>query len=752
MSNKKEGRTHPSPAAIKRGKLRRRRRAARLLGLAATIALAFAILAVDLFTNQISYTEGDIASDDLYYRGATTSYESELATLSARNEAAAEVGQIFVVDEEVWQSVENQLREYSRTVASGSANDQGLASVRSALPGNYSDDCLYYMLSLSEEEVSSLFELFISMVQPVYAEGIGTDETAAAREKVGLSISLSSINGQPEVFFKNLLEAMELPYNKAYDAVATRTAQDAAMDAVQPVQVQVMSGEKLISRGAPVTAEQVEALEALGLLSTQQGRLPYLGLLLILTLLFSMLLFYLRQFKQPIYNKPTLLLLVAALLLLFLLLAKLVSMIEFGGGSDAGSLISLLAPVPAASMLLSILLDRNTAFLSTCTLSVCMGIIAGGELLFSVTALIGGIMGILAATRLYQRFQFIGASLWVAGANAVAVVAWGLIWHKSAAEIGVGVIFGAANGLLSSILAMGLMPFLESAFGVTTSIRLMELSNSNNPLLKRLMMEAPGTYNHSILVGNLAEAAADAIGANTMLVRVASYYHDIGKLKRPQFFSENQRPGDNPHDKLQPALSAMIITSHPVDGGRMLRQARMPQEVIDIVEQHHGDSRLNVFYRRALEQADYPELVEEADFRYQGKKPQTKEAGLVMLADSVQAAVQSLNTSDRALIEAKVHEIIHSKMGEEDQLRQCPLTFRDLEQIEQSFLMVLAGMNHLRVSYGNEQDKAIEQALRQSRLTAAGAARLPEAQQAEAPQSEAPQNEAPQNEAGTRPE
>ncbi|MBR0375988.1 MAG: HDIG domain-containing protein, partial [Firmicutes bacterium] len=669
-----------------------------------------------------------------------------------RNEAAAQVGQIFVVDEEVWQSVENQLREYSRTVGSGSANEQGLASVRSALPGNYSDDCLYYMLSLSEEEVSSLFELFISMVQPVYAEGIGTDDTAAAREKVGLSISLSSINGQPEVFFKNLLEAMELPYNKAYDAVATRTAQDAAMDAVQPVQVQVMSGEKLISRGAPITAEQVEALEALGLLSTQQGRLPYLGLLLILTLLFSMLLFYLRQFKQPIYNKPTLLLLVAALLLLFLLLAKLISMIEFAGGSEAGSLISLLAPVPAASMLLSILLDRNTAFLSTCTLSVCMGIIAGGELLFSITALIGGIMGILAATRLYQRFQFIGASLWVAGANAVAVLAWGLIWHKSAAEIGVGVIFGAANGLLSSILAMGLMPFLESAFGVTTSIRLMELSNSNNPLLKRLMMEAPGTYNHSILVGNLAEAAADAIGANTMLVRVASYYHDIGKLKRPQFFSENQRPGDNPHDKLQPALSAMIITSHPVDGGRMLRQARMPQEVIDIVEQHHGDSRLNVFYRRALEQADYPELVEEADFRYQGKKPQTKEAGLVMLADSVQAAVQSLNTSDRALIEAKVHEIIHSKMGEEDQLRQCPLTFRDLEQIEQSFLMVLAGMNHLRVSYGNEQDKAIEQALRQSRLTAAGAARLPEAQQAEAPQSEAPQSEAPQNEAGTRPE
>ena len=444
-----------------------------------------------------------------------------------------------------------------------------------------------------------------------------------------------------------------------------------------------------------------------------------------------MLLFYLRQFKQPIYNRPTLLLLVAALILVFLLLAKLISLIEFGD-SDTGNLICLLAPVPAASMLLSILLDRNTAFLSTCTMAVCMGVIGGGELLYSVTALIGGIMGILAATRLYQRYQFVGASLWVAGANAIAVLAWGLIWRKSLTTIGVGVIFGVANGLLSSILAMGFMPFLESTFGVTTSIRLLELSNSNNPLLKRLMMEAPGTYNHSILVGNLAEAAADAIGANTLLVRVASYYHDVGKLKRPQFFSENQRPGDNPHDKLQPALSALIITSHPVDGGRMLRQARMPQEVVDIVEQHHGDSRLNVFYRRALEQADYPELVDEADFHYKGKKPQTKEAGLVMLADSVQAAVQSLNTSDRALIEAKVHEIIQSKAREEDQLRECPLTFRDLDQIEQSFLMVLSGMNHLRVSYGNEQDKAIEQALRQS-LPGGAEAALPAGNEQAAP-------------------
>ena len=730
MSNSADN-LHPTPASLKRAQLRRHRRTVRLVGLAVVVLLAFGILSVDLFTSRIAYDEGDIANEDLFYNGSAATYDSELATEAARNEAAAAVGQVMVVDEDVWTSLAAVVRDYGRQVALNSADASGLAAVRSQLPGNYTDDCLYYMLNLSEEEVSSLFELFISMLEPIYADGLGTDETAAARERVGLAIAASSLTGQPELFFKSLLEAMDLPYNKAYDAVATRAAQDAAMAAVEPVQIQVQPGEKLLSRGARVTAEQIEALEELGLLSTRQGWQPYLGLLLILALLFSLLLLYLRQFKQPIYNRPSLLLLVAALLLLFLLLAKLISLISIGSDPDSVNLICLLAPLPAASMLLSILLDRNTAFLSTFTLSVCMGIIAGGELLYSVTTLVGGIMGILAATRLYQRFQFVGASLWVAGANALAITAWGLIWRQSAAVIGVGVIYGVVNGVLSSILAMGLMPFLESTFGVTTSIRLLELSNSNNPLLKRLMIEAPGTYNHSILVGNLAEAAADAIGANTLLVRVASYYHDVGKLKRPQFFIENQRPGDNPHDKLQPALSAMIITSHPVDGGRMLRQARMPQEVVDILEQHHGDSRLNYFYDKALKQAADPSLVDEADFRYKGLKPQTREAGLVMLADSVQAAVQALNTSDRSEIEAKVHEVIQSKLGDDGQLRECPLTFQDLERVEQSFLMVLSGMNHLRISYGNEQDKAIERALRHSQLPLADPTQLPPADESE---------------------
>ena len=315
----------------------------------------------------------------------------------------------------------------------------------------------------------------------------------------------------------------------------------------------------------------------------------------------------------------------------------------------------------------------------------------------------------ITAAHLNQRSQFVGASMWITLANLLLICALGMLWRSSYSAIAVGALFGLINGLLSAILAMGILPFLESAFHVTTVIRLLELSNSNHPLLKRMMTEAPGSYNHSILVGNLAEAAADAIGADALLVRVASYYHDIGKLKRPHFYIENQRPGENPHDKLQPALSAMIITSHVTDGIKMLREARFPEEIIDIVEQHHGNSLVSFFYHKAKEAALDPDEIKEEDYRYKGRRPQTKEAALVMLADSVQAAIQALQSGDPQAIENRVREVINGKIAS-DQLADCPLTFRDLEAVVQSFLTVIAGMNHHRISYPDEA-KALNTAI-----------------------------------------
>lgn len=257
---------------------------------------------------------------------------------------------------------------------------------------------------------------------------------------------------------------------------------------------------------------------------------------------------------------------------------------------------------------------------------------------------------------------------------------------------------------------VGTLPLLESAFAITTDIRLMELSNINHPLLKRLMVEAPGTYNHSILVGNLAEAAADRIGADGLLVRVASYFHDIGKMKRPNFFVENQKPGENPHDKLQPSLSTFIITSHTKEGADIARSYKLPKEIIDIIEQHHGTSLVKGFYNKAVEAAKAQDIetaqLREEDYRYPGPIPQTREAALVMLADSCQAAVQSMTAPTPGQIEGMVRDIIKGKLND-GQLNQCALTFRDLDVIASAFATILVGAKHYRLPYPEQLAKEL---------------------------------------------
>jgi putative nucleotidyltransferase with HDIG domain len=260
-----------------------------------------------------------------------------------------------------------------------------------------------------------------------------------------------------------------------------------------------------------------------------------------------------------------------------------------------------------------------------------------------------------------------------------------------------GTFFGLLNGLLSGVLAIGILPYLETLFGITSSIRLLELANPNHPLLKRLLLEAPGTYHHSVLVGNLAEAAAEAVGGHPLLVRVGAYYHDIGKLKRPYFFSENQFSLDNPHDKIAPSLSALIITSHTKDGVELGRQHRLPDLVLDIINQHHGTGLVSYFYQKALEKDQY-DSVQELTYRYEGPKPQSKEAALVLLADTVEAAVRSLQKPTPGRIEGLVRRLIKERLND-GQLEECDLTFKDVNLITESFLRILNGMHHTRIEY-----------------------------------------------------
>lgn len=670
------------------------------------IVVSWAILSINFLPEQISLTEGEIAADDYFYDGATMTYVSEIRTEEARNDAASAVEEQYIVDDTVLTNLLQEIDGYFDTIIQAAGGEIGINALKEALPGEYTNDTLYSITGLDDDEIIAARNSFERMVESIFEEGILEKDIDDARQNIALAISASTISGGVELFLKSLNEGLDYPYNKVFDAVSTAQMIEDAKENVSPVSVTVLKGEKLVSKGQVVTAEQVEALQALRLQSDSRILTPHIGLFILVILCYLILYFYLKFYEKTIFNRKPAILLLGVVMVVILLICKLISLISFNMDAELTAQIGYLLPVTAASMVLTVLLDREVAAMCTVVLAVFIGIMMDGSMAFPLMALAGGLTGIITASRLNQRSQFVGASAYITLANLLVVGAWGLIWHQSYSAIGIGMLFGLINGLLSAILAMGILPYLESAFGITTVIRLLELSNSNHPLLKRLMMEAPGTYNHSILVGNLAEAAADAIGANTLLVRVASYYHDIGKLKRPHFYIENQRPGENPHDKLQPGLSAMIITSHTTDGSKMLREEHFPEEIIDIVEQHHGNSVLKYFYNKAKEQAVDPDEVKVADYRYKGRRPQTKEAALVMLADSVQAAVQAINSQDGEQVKDKVFKVINAKM-QEGQLADCPLTFKDLEVISQSFLMVLSGMNHQRINYPDNATEAL---------------------------------------------
>jgi putative nucleotidyltransferase with HDIG domain len=312
-------------------------------------------------------------------------------------------------------------------------------------------------------------------------------------------------------------------------------------------------------------------------------------------------------------------------------------------------------------------------------------------------SILGSLMGILFSHKANQRNNLLLSGLLVGIFNSLAIFAFGFINTINIVQNSINSTQGIVGGFLSAVLAIGILPLFEQMFDIITPIKLLELSNPNQLLLKKMLFEAPGTYHHSLMVGNLAEASAESIGANPLLVRVGAYYHDIGKIKRPEYFVENQRGFDNPHEKIAPALSALIITSHVKEGLELARESRLPRIISDFIAQHHGTSLAKYFYSRALEEDQEGQFSEEG-FPYEGPKPQTKEVALVMLADSIEAAVRSLQEPSTENIREMVRLIIRDKLNDR-QLEECDLTFKDLDIIADSFCKLLEGIYHKRIEY-----------------------------------------------------
>ncbi|MFN7131196.1 MAG: HD family phosphohydrolase, partial [Myxococcales bacterium] len=372
---------------------------------------------------------------------------------------------------------------------------------------------------------------------------------------------------------------------------------------------------------------------------------------------------------------------------------------RFGGIS--GEAFYYAIPFAAGAMLIRFVLASEPAVVFAISFAGLCGVLFGNSLQFAIYALVGGLVASWKVARANDRATLFRAGVYTGVANAALVLCFALLHNRVSMDTAIGCASGFIGGaVLVPMLVMGVTPLVEGAFGYTTDIKLLELANLNHPALKELIVQAPGTYHHSIIMGSLVEAAAEAIGANPLLARVCAYYHDIGKGRNPLYFGENQK-GENRHDKLAPQMSAMIIKRHVSEGMEMARHYKLPKQVADAIPQHHGTRLVGFFFHKALKEQEgkeNPQPIDDAAYRYPGPKPQFRETALVMIADAVEASSRAMQDPTPAKLQALVQKIINGIFAD-GQLDECDLTLKDLNEIARVFYRTLGGIYHTRPEY-----------------------------------------------------
>jgi putative nucleotidyltransferase with HDIG domain len=488
----------------------------------------------------------------------------------------------------------------------------------------------------------------------------------------------------------------------SYNQSETEARRQAARDAVQPVLIQVKKGEIIVREGERVTPEQVVKLSVLRAQGSREVVISQVtGLLLSsFILLFLAHRYGYRNIRK--YRPRNIdLLFLASTLIGMVMVLKLGSFIATAVGSAfpyiEPAAYYYVLPFAAGAMVVRIVLNSEVALIFGVVFAVLVGFLFGNNFELFLFALLSSLAGAHWVRQLTERTSMFRAGARLSAFNFAAILAVHLVGGQ---EFGLGLLselgLGLCGGLIAATLVSGIIPLVESTFRYTTNLKLVELANMNNPLLRDLMIQAPGTYHHSIIVGNLAEAAAETIGANPLLARVAAYYHDIGKAKKPLYFIENVSGGENKHDKLAPSMSALILMAHLKDGVEMAKEYRLGGALVDIIHEHHGTSLMKYFYDRARQREERD--VDEHDYRYPGPKPQTREAALIMLADAVEAASRTLTDPTPARIQGMVQKIVNN-IFIDGQLDECELTLKDLHNIAKSFNRVLGGIFHHRIDY-----------------------------------------------------
>lgn len=490
----------------------------------------------------------------------------------------------------------------------------------------------------------------------------------------------------------NSLVEWRITTNAKLNAAETSARREEARNLVPPIykRATVKKSELIVERGKRITKDDIAKLTQITRLHSIVNRASYMsGLLILLVGLVFITAVYLKFFEKAIAQAPKRALLICINAFLAIAIALIVTQSQISG---------YMIPLAGIGMILVLLLNANTAFIVTLVLSIYIGFMAGGKLNFVFMLFLGSVVGIYAVRGARRRSQIFFAGFAVSLANFFSIVGIGFLNNMQKEAIVSDGLFGVANGIISSFIVIGLLPVFEYAFRLITNITLLELSDLSSPLLKELTIKAPGTYHHSILVGNLAEDACNTIGANSLLARVGSYYHDIGKMEKAAYFVENEIGIASKHDKLTPSMSALIITNHVKDGVELAKKYKLNSAIADFVSHHHGTSLIYYFYQRALEKVKSEEDLKEEEFRYPGPKPQSKETAIVLLADSVEASSRMLSEPTPSRIRGLVEKIMNNKFID-GQLDECDLTLKDLHKISESFVRVLMGVFHTRLEY-----------------------------------------------------
>ncbi len=712
-----------------------------LIGMVTALLLAFLLLPT-LSLPVKEYKVGEIATKEIK-SAQDLLVEDENSTKEKRIEAEKSVLSVYDYDPDLLRDVENRIRStfisLSSSLEKGKNHELEIqrqreweASIR--LPLNLNE---WHLLE-KEKFNPALGERILKLISPLFIKGIVNDKDLLDPEAMkGVTIrniqtrlerkefppfsfldykeaksklrieteTLSTLYGKEMGILLIKISEHFLRPNLTFNKDETETRKIEARERVNPVYFQVKRGEVILRPGEKVKEEHILKIRALKKAQERSYLLSILAGLILLSFLILVILheFSTKNIRKIAPSQKDLIFFCSTLIgtIGFLKLYQLIA--EILGGellSIPSSSYIYLFPIAAGAMLIRIVLNSEVAIVYAVLSSYFSAVLMGNQLFLFIFSFIGSLIGAHRVARCEQRSILIKAGWIVGGVNILTILSYYLIsgtpLRMTLLSDG---IMGFLAGPLSSVFLLGITPIVESLFNYTTDIKLLELANRDHPLLKDMVVQAPGTYHHSITVGILAEEAAKSIAANPLLARVSSYYHDIGKLKKPLYFIENVKGMENRHDHLSPSMSSLILISHIKDGVELALENRLGERITNIIRQHHGTSLITCFYNKAKEKEN-PEIdpIDEKEFRYPGPKPQTKEAGIVMLADAVEAAARTLTDPTASRLRGLVQEIIQN-FFKDGQLEECELTLKDLQKIEEGFIRILTGIFHQRIDY-----------------------------------------------------